>query len=96
MAGSEVILSVKEKIERLIADNQRLRRECDDALRRNGKLRADNRKLKLQAAEMEKRISLLELRAAITGSETDKKRAVARVNRLMREIDKCIALVNKA
>lgn len=96
MAGQSVIASVKEKIGRLIAENQKLREECDRVSRRSEKLRADNRRLSERVAELEKRISLLELRDAMTGSEENKKRAVVRVNRLMREIDKCIALMNRA
>lgn len=96
MAGHNVIASVREKIGRLIAENQKLREECGRTLRRSEKLRADNRRLNEQVAELEKRISLLELRNAMAGSEDDRKRAMARVNRLMREIDRCIALMNRA
>jgi hypothetical protein len=35
------------------------------------------------------------LRESMTGGSEDTKVAKARVNRLMREVDKCIALLNK-
>lgn len=51
-------------------------------------------KLKQTVAELERRIGVLELKEGLTGG-TDSKRAQARINRLMREIDRCIALMNR-
>ena len=37
----------------------------------------------------------MQLTAGLAGGSADKEKARARVNRLMREVDKCIALLNK-
>lgn len=56
---------------------------------------AKNRELTNKLAEAERRISMLELSEGLAGNAANKKQAKARVNRLMREIDRCIALLNK-
>ena len=73
-----------EENDRLFAENREL------ALRRE-RLAAENRELKQTVAELERRI---ELKEGLTGG-TDSRRAQARINRLMREIDRCIALMNR-
>ena len=66
----------------------------------NDRLFAENRELALRrelkqtVAELERRIGVLELKEGLTGG-TDSRRAQARINRLMREIDRCIALMNR-
>ena len=46
-------------------------------------------------AELEKRIGVLEISGGMTGAGRNTKLARQRVNLLMREIDRCIALMNK-
>lgn len=94
MPESPVVKSVREKVGRLIADNRRLREELRKSSGQGDKLKADNRKLAEEVARLEKRIAVLELKEGFTG-KGDTKLARARVNRLMREVDKCIALLNR-
>lgn len=98
MVSTAIIESIEKKVERLIADNRKLRgdRERLDASRE--KLREENRRLAAKAAELERRVAVLELREGFAGETVDRtstKTARARVNRLMREVDRCIALLNK-
>jgi hypothetical protein len=67
----------------------------EQATRQHDKLRGENRSLKEELARAEKRIARLELQEGLSSGEGDKKAARARVNRLIREVDKCIALLNK-
>lgn len=89
------IESLRDKIGRLIDDNGRLRRECDALSAEREALKTENRDLKLAAAALEKRVGMLELGDSLAGGGVDTKQARARINRLMREIDRCIALINK-
>lgn len=95
MAESPVLKSVKAKVGKLIADNSRLRDENAKAVAQRDKLKDENRHLAGQIAELEKRINILELKDGFSGGGANAKVARARVNRLMREVDKCIALLNR-
>ena len=95
MSESPVIKTIKEKIDRLIADNRNLRDECRKLGEQKDKLRVEKRELEAEIARLEKRVAVLELRESMEGSSENTKLARARVNRLMREVDKCIALLNR-
>lgn len=94
MPESPVVKSVKEKVGALIADNRKLRQELRKAMEQKDKLKAGNSELTAEIARLEKRIAVLELKEGMAGTG-DNKLARARVNRLMREVDKCIALLNR-
>lgn len=94
MAKSAVIESLTEKVGRLIQENERLVSENAALSLRKEQLASDNRELKRTVAALERRIGVLELEKGLIGG-VDTKKAQARINRLMREIDRCIALVNR-
>lgn len=94
MPESPVVKSVREKVGALIADNRKLREELRKATEQKEKLKASNRELEAEIVRLEKRLAVLELKGGMAGTG-DNKLARARVNRLMREVDKCIALLNR-
>ena len=83
MESKAVIASLKEKVGKLLADNRMLRAELK-------KLVAERDRTALQ-----KRVQTLETARAFAGSKADNRAARLRVNRLIREIDNCIALMNR-
>lgn len=95
MAGSPVIESIRSHIERLVSENRRLKREHARIGAQRDKLLAENRGMAGQIAELEKKLAVMELREGLAGQSDQAKIARARVNRLMREVDKCIALLNR-
>ena len=95
MAEMPVIEALRAKIERIIAENRRIRTESEKLLRQDEKLRGENRKQAARIVELEKRVATLEFGGGIAGTSNDKEAARARVNRLMREVDKCIALLDR-
>ena len=95
MAQHDIIKSLGEKVSRLIADNEKLRGERDGLIAGNDRLKAGERELKQNIAALEKRIKVLELGSSISGGSVDTKQAKARINQLMREIDKCLTLMNR-
>lgn len=95
MPDNAVIKSLAEKVERLIEDNRLVHGERKELAAANEKLIKDNRDLKQSVAALEKRIKVLELGGGLTGGSADTKQAKARINHLMREIDRCIALMNR-
>lgn len=94
MAESTVIISIRSKIERLVSENRKLREDYGKAAAQRDRLKAENRDMAVKVEELEKRIAILELKEGMSGGSNSKK-ARARVNRLMREVDKCIALLNR-
>lgn len=90
-----MIDALRGKIERIIAENQRVRAEHGKIARQEERLREENRRQAARIAELERRIAVLELSGGVASGSDDKKAARARVNRLVREVDKCIALLNK-
>lgn len=95
MSKTAVIDAIRAKIDHLVADNRRLRGDYVKVVEQRDKAKAESRDLAEQIVRLEKRMKVLELRESMTGGSEDTKAARARVNRLMREVDKCIALLNK-
>ena len=93
MAKQQIVDSLAEKVGRVIEDNTRLRKECATLVGEKDKLKVENRELREKIDVLQRKISLLELGG--TQDEAAKKRAKAQINRLMREIDRCIALVSR-
>lgn len=93
MAEKSVIASLRAHIGQLIADHRRLGNLCDELGGQCATLKAENRALQERIREMERELSRLQLAAGLTGNGRDREKARARVNRLMREVDKCIALL---
>ncbi len=94
-------MTSKEIIEALTADVERLMKLHDGAMREVVELRAKNEEqrnnirtlqeqLRKSTAESEKAA----LHAAIAGSVSNKSAARAHINRLLREVDKCIEMVS--
>lgn len=95
MADNSLIDGIEAKIARLMERHDRLLRETAELTAQRDRLKAQNRELMTKLGEADRRIATLELSEGFGGSASDRKSAKARVNRLMREIDKCIALLNK-
>ena len=58
-------------------------------------LKEEKRALEQRVRDLDHELSKLQLSEGLAGGGADKEKARARVNRLMREVDKCIALLNK-
>jgi uncharacterized protein YlxW (UPF0749 family) len=101
MSRKAVIESIAKSAERLIAENRRLRGEVEKLESARERLREENRRLATENAGLERRLVVRELAAGFAGGDgqgLDRrgvKTARARVNRLMREVDKCIGLLSK-
>ena len=98
MSKIDIIDSLEKKVGLLIDENIRLREEQRKLQTTRERLRSQNSELTARIGELERRITVLELREALSGETADRtgtRAARVRLNRLMREIDKCIALLNK-
>lgn len=98
MAKQQVVNSLIEKVERVIEENTRLQAVAAKAVDERDKVRSENKELKARISKLEERVKLLELGEGLTGgvnTEASRKKARGQINRLMREIDNCIALMNR-
>lgn len=94
MATLPVIEAIVSKVEKVIARNEALSAENGKLSKTNSKLKEQNQDLTQQVAQLSERVRLLELSQGFQAGGVDNKQAQARVNHLMREVDKCIAMLN--
>ena len=85
--------NIKHKIEQLIAayEKERMERIClQEALHQAQK---QNETYKTQITELEREIDNLKLTKAFMADGADNAQAIKKIDRLMKEIDKCISLM---
>ncbi len=93
MADKNVISTIEHSVERLLGEYRKLRKRCRDLVAERDTLKAANRALEERIKELEAAKAREDLAAGLAGGGRNKERARNRVNRLMREIDRCIALL---
>ena len=91
----DIISLLEEKIKQVIrvaeglkANNLQLQQQVDEL---TGRLRVKNQEMEV----LESKYQSLKLTKTLTSSPEDVKNVKFQVNRMVREIDKCIALLNK-
>ena len=91
----DIISQLKRKVDLIIEMNQELKKE-------NNELRVSNKDLnsKLtyqgeQLDELEQKYESLRMAKTIDGGNLDAHSTKIKINRMVREIDKCIALLNR-
>lgn len=94
MAVKTLITDIESRMRRLMDDHRRLEGLCGELTAERDALRSEKRTLQERLQTMERELSTLRLGQAMAGAG-DREKARARVNRLMREVDKCIALLIK-
>lgn len=94
MAEKSIIQEIETKVARLLEDHKRLCDLNNELTLEREQLRVDNRKLTERNMELNREISLLQLGDGLGGKSADPTKAKARINQLMREVDKCIALLS--
>ncbi|HPD96468.1 MAG TPA: hypothetical protein PLA24_11320 [Tenuifilaceae bacterium] len=93
--SSDIGNTLKQKIQLLVVALEYFKQENEQLKVRNAELE-EKLKAEGQAGKaLEERNSLLNVANAFSESVTDPHEAKIKVNRLVREIDKCIALLNK-
>ena len=89
MAEKSVITNIEARIRQLIDDHKRLSESCAELTAQRDNLKAENRTLQERIRELDGELSRMQLTEGLA------EKARARVNRLMREVDKCIALLGR-
>lgn len=95
MADKSIILNLKGQVQKLIADHAKIVDLCSELASQRDLLKSANLDLSDNIKQLNKELSQMRLMQGFAGDNNDMQKARARVNHLMREVDKCIALVNK-
>lgn len=95
MAEKGVIMNIAAQVDRLVGSHSALAKACSELTVERDSLREENKTLKLQIRDLQQQLSRMQLTDGLSGGGADRERARARINRLLREVDRCIALLNK-
>lgn len=95
MADKSVITNIEARVRQLIDDHRRLSELCTELTAQRDALRVEKRSLEEQIRRLDAEVARLQLAEGLAGEGPNREKARARVNRLMREVDKCIALLGQ-
>ncbi|MDI3527783.1 MAG: hypothetical protein PWR03_1966 [Tenuifilum sp.] len=93
--SSNIIENIKHKVQTLVLMYEKVRQENDQLKAQVAELEAKLKDKDNACAELEERYTRLKLAKALKSGELDVHEAKIKVNRIVREIDRCIALLNK-
>ena len=85
--------NIKHKIEQLIAAYEKEKMERINLQEALQLAQRQNETYKLQITELEREIDNLKLTKAFMADSSDNTQAIKKIDRLMKEIDKCISLM---
>ena len=91
----EVIERLKQKISVVIADNKRLNTLLEKSELRYQELRKQNKKLTEKVAELERTVATNETAKKFVNVSGGTNIAEDRIDDLLKEVEQCIALMNK-
>ena len=86
---------IQNKIERLVSEYQEVKSVNMQLKQKLLSLQDQLEKKRKNVSELKDKNKILKLSASLQGEEQDAQAARQRINELVREIDKCIALLNK-
>ena len=95
MADKSVITNIEARVRQLIDDHKRLSDLCAELTAQRDTLRSEKRTLEERVRELDAELARMQLTEGLAGGGRNREKARARVNRLMREVDKCIALLGR-
>lgn len=96
MACKSIITHIEAQAERVIAQHEALEAAFTALQSERDALQREVRSQAEEIIRLKEQVKKLELTESLGGNTTDKARSRARINLLLREVDRCIALLNKA
>ena len=93
MADKSVITTLESRVKQLLDDHKRLSGVVRELSAENARLKGEKRTLEEENKSLRTDLQRKELAEGLAGESRNRDKACARVNRLMREVDKCIALL---
>lgn len=96
MACKSIISHIQAQAERVIAQHEKLESELATVVSERDSLKAELRKQQEENIALKAEVQRLRLTQSLGGNTADKAKSRARINLLLREVDKCIELLSKA
>ncbi|MFY7670740.1 hypothetical protein ACOSP6_06590 [Tenacibaculum sp. MEBiC06402] len=90
----EAIHSLELKLKEMLARYEFLKSENEILLEQNGELQHLLKEKEQQLVNQKKQFDILKVAKTIEGSNEDSRNTKLKINALIREIDKCITLLN--
>ena len=92
---TDLLREFKEKLDKLINLHLRMKNEKQLLIEEQSQLNEKIRILSLNNEELAREMEVLKFAKSMLGGEENSHEAKLKLNRIVREIDKCIALLNK-
>ncbi|MBR5281632.1 MAG: hypothetical protein IKU22_02490 [Alistipes sp.] len=96
MACKSIISHIQAQAERVIAQHEKIADQVVALTKERDELKVEVRKQQEEIMALKAELQQLRLTQSLSGNSTDKAKSRARINQLLREVDKCIALLTKA
>lgn len=96
MACKSIISHIQAQAERVIAQHENIEAQVAMLTSERDALKAELRKQQEENMALKAEVQRLHLAQSLGGKTADKTKSRARINQLLREVDKCIALLTKA
>ncbi|RYY39514.1 MAG: hypothetical protein EOO08_09390 [Chitinophagaceae bacterium] len=93
MSSVHQMISLQEKLQQLVKQQQRLRKENTELQQQLARAAEERQALSTQVHDLQQAVSLMKL-AAGNLSDIEKKEFEKQVTRFVKEIDKCIAYLS--
>ncbi|KRO55151.1 MAG: hypothetical protein ABR79_03795 [Cryomorphaceae bacterium BACL11 MAG-121001-bin54] len=90
-----IINSIEVKLEKLITRLSQLQLEKSDLQKNNDALNAKLQEQEKQIVTLHDKVKLMNISKSVDATKEDVKATRLKINEYVREIDKCIALLNK-
>ena len=90
-----IINNIEVKVGKLIAKYDQVNAEKLDLQRNNNTLKARLQEKESQIVALQDKVKLMNISKSVDASEEEVKSTRLKINEYVREIDKCIALLNK-
>jgi predicted nucleic acid-binding Zn-ribbon protein len=91
----EILDRVQKKTDKVISLYHNEKKKNSDLKSANNELNSEISELKNKISELEKKYDALKFAKSLENVEGDTQEAKKRINKIVREIDSCIALLNK-
>lgn len=93
--GYEELIILSRKVEELIGRYNNLKRENDELKGKNEELRRIVEERNERLKDLETKYEMVKLSGAVLGGGDNAQEAKRKITDLVREIDKCVALLNR-
>jgi phage shock protein A len=94
-SNKDLVVSLEQKIDLLVKRFLVLKDQSNKLTEENQKLTDQLHSVKTEYADLQSRYDNLKLAKTIELTQTDAHEAKLKINQMVREIDKCIALLNR-